>query len=94
MPAAAATSEVLVEQPMPVVAANGQTLSGSLFTIDENVKKATPHWALFAADEHGKRNALNDLRMTQIPMREVVPKGSMNLRFTQIETFISTGPAI
>ncbi|WP_214020869.1 hypothetical protein [Methanoculleus sp.] len=66
VPAAAATSEVLVEQPMPVVAANGQTLSGSLFTIDENVKKATPHWALFAADEQGKRNALNDLRVTQI----------------------------
>lgn len=66
VPAAAATSEVLVEQPMPVVAANGQTPSGSPFAIDENVKKATPHWALFAADEQGKKNALNDLRMTQI----------------------------
>jgi len=66
VPAVAATSEFPVEQPMPVVAANGQTLSDSLFVIDGDVKKATPHWALFAADEQGKRNALNDLEMTQI----------------------------
>ncbi len=66
VPAVAATSEVPVEQPMPIVAANGQTSSGLHFVINEDVKKVTPHWALFAADEQGKKNALNDLEMAQI----------------------------
>ncbi|HOB17235.1 MAG TPA: hypothetical protein PKK74_00860 [Candidatus Methanoculleus thermohydrogenotrophicum] len=66
VPAVAATSEVPVEQPIPIVAANGQTSSGLHFVINEDVKETTSHWALFAADEQGQRNALNDLEMTQI----------------------------
>jgi len=70
VPAVAATSEILVETPIPVVAANEQTPSGSLFVISEDVKKATPHWVLFAADEEGKDNAINDLRESSIPDEE------------------------
>lgn len=50
VPAVTATSQFLIEMPIPVVAAE-QTPSGSHFVISEDVKKVMPHWVLFAADE-------------------------------------------
>ena len=70
VPAVTAVSEVKVQRPIPANTNDLQASPDLSFVISENVKKVTPHWVLFAADEKGKTNAINDLREISITDKE------------------------
>jgi len=70
VPAVSAESDTQYQNQIPVKIKVESALQDASFIISDEIKTVTSHWVLFAADEEGQKNAINDLNEVDLPAEE------------------------